>query len=123
MQHVLLVVALLTISFLSCFYLSIISSTAMLLSKITQLIYCSLPHVPIVLQSIVLEYFGSFYEVELIEDTERINEAMWTNWTRLVPVVAGAMENTYEQEETKQTSSSSSSSFYTRLQESVRASA
>ena len=92
----------------------------MLLSKITQLVYYSLPHVPSVLQSIMLEYFGSFYEVELIEHMEEINETMSINWTRLVPVVA-TMEDAPEQEETKQTSSSSTS-LYTHLQESIKVS-
>ena len=91
----------------------------MILSKITQLVYCSLPHVPSVLQSIMLEYYGSFYEIELIEHMENINETMWTNWSRPIPVI-GVTEDTYEQEETKQTSGSSTSSLYTHLQESIR---
>lgn len=90
----------------------------MLLSKITQLMYCSLPNVPSVLQGIMLEYFGSFYEIELMEHMESITETMWTNWTRPSPDNAHA----FEQEETKQpnNNTSSSSSLYSRLQESIK---
>ena len=82
----------------------------MLLSKITQLVYCSLPHVPIVLQSIVLDYYGSFYEVELIEymGDFQMNDPLWNDWNKLVPVVRE--EYVYEQYET----------LYTRLEESIK---
>src|SRR5665648_370965 len=82
----------------------------MLLSKITQLVYCSLPHVPIVLQSILLEYYGSFYEVELIEymGEFKVGETLWNDWNKLVPVVRE--EYVYEQNET----------LYARLEESIK---
>lgn len=80
----------------------------MLLSKITQLVYCSLPQVPIVLQSILLEYFGSFYDVELVEHMNEIDSTMCINWMRLAPSV-----ERYPPEQEKL-------SLYTHLQESIK---
>jgi len=78
-----------------------------------------------VLQTIVLEYFGSFYDVELVEYINDIDSTMCTNWMRLVPaVVAMEQRDPPDQEKLKLTSSNSStlSPLYTRLQESIKVS-
>ena len=88
----------------------------MLLSKITQLVYCSLPQVPIVLQSILLEYYGSFYEVELTDYTGPIDKALLHDLKRLVPLV---VEDTCEHNEQTITTTDAPS-LYTRLQCSIQ---
>lgn len=88
----------------------------MLLSKITQLVYCSLPQVPIVLQGILLEYYGSFYEVELTDYTGPIDKALLHDWKRLVPLV---VEDTCDHNEQTITTASTPS-LYTRLQCSIQ---
>ena len=96
----------------------------MLLRKITQLVHCSVLKLPNVLETIVLDYYGDFYEVELVYYVGEMTQELIHEWNRPIPVLR---EDSEEEEikssratsATSSTNTPASAALYERLQESI----
>ena len=92
----------------------------MLLRKITQLVHCSVPKLPNVLQTILLDYYGDCYEIELIYYVGRMDPTLIHEWNRPISVLALTEDTEEEKVNTSATGGTASAALYTRLQESIQ---
>lgn len=93
----------------------------MLLRKITQLVHCSVPKLPNVLQTILLDYYGDCYEIELIYYVGGMDQTFIHEWNRPIPVLALTEDTEKEEKEEKRknTGGTAGAALYSRLQQSI----